>query len=80
MTLEGDKMEKIGAILCKIFGLKEGDLNDNLTMKDVGRWDSLTHMDLITSLESELNIEFDMDEIMSMKDIKSIKKITTKKV
>ena len=80
MTLEGDKMEKVGAILCKVFGLKEGDLNDNLTMKDVGRWDSLTHMDLITSLESELNIEFDMDEIMSMKDIKSIKEITAKKV
>ena len=72
-------MEKIDTILCKVFGLKEGDINADLAMKDVGRWDSLTHMDLITSLESELNIEFNMDEIMLMKDIKTIKDITEKK-
>ena len=72
-------MEKIDTILCKVFGLKEEDINADLAMKDVGRWDSLTHMDLITSLESELNIEFNMDEIMLMKDIKTIKDITEKK-
>ena len=42
---------------------------------DVDEWDSLTHMDLITTLENELNIEFSMDEIMIMRDIKSVKDI-----
>jgi len=73
-------MEKVDTILCKVFGLKEDEMKDDLTMKDIGRWDSFTHMDLITSLESELNIEFGMDEIMTMKDIKTIKEITGKKV
>jgi len=73
-------MEKVDTILCKVFGLKEDEMKDDLTMKDIGRWDSFTHMDLITSLESELNIEFGMDEIMTMKDIKTIKEITGKMV
>lgn len=77
---EFNKMKKIDAILCKVFGLKESEINADLAMKDVGRWDSLTHMDLITSLESKLHIRFEMDEIMLMKDIKSIKDITAKKV
>ena len=42
-------------------------------------WDSLKHMDLITSMEDELKIKFSMDEIVIMKDIKTIKKIINKK-
>ena len=72
-------MEKVEKILCRVFGLKEDEINDDITMESIERWDSLTHMDLITSLESELDIQFDMDEIMSMTDVKTIKEILKKK-
>ncbi len=78
--MEEDKLENVDAILSKVFRLPKDDMTDDLTMESVVRWDSFTHMDLIASLESELNIQFDMDEIMSMKDIKSIKEITMNKV
>ena len=49
-------------------------------MKDIKIWDSLTHMDLITSIEAGLNIQLTMDDIMSMKDIKTIKNIVQEKL
>lgn len=67
-------------ILSKVFGLKEEEIKDELTMQDIERWDSLTHMDLITSLETGLDIRFSMDEIMAMTDVKSIKTIVSQKV
>ena len=66
-------MEKLNTILCDVFRLKKDELKDELTMKDIKIWDSLTHMDLITSIEAGLNIQLTMDDIMSMKDIKTIK-------
>ena len=73
-------MKKLDQILCNVLRIKEEELNDNITMKDVEKWDSLKHMDLITSIEDELEIQFSMDDIISMKDIKTIKNIVNKKL
>ena len=37
-----------------MFRLKEEELNDSLKMEDVSRWDSLTHMDLISTIEDAI--------------------------
>lgn len=73
-------MNNLEQILCEVFRLKETELNDSLTKEDIEQWDSLTHMDLITSLEEGLNIQFTMDDIMEMQDIKTIKEIVSKKL
>lgn len=72
-------MDKLEEILCEVFRLKKDELNDSLTMTEVEYWDSLTHMDLITSIEEAFDIQLSMDEIMDMKDIASIKTIVLKK-
>lgn len=68
-------MEKLNTILCEVLRLSEEDIVDTLTMSDVERWDSLTHMDLVTSIEQGLGIEFSMDDIISMKDVMTIRTI-----
>ncbi|MCK9472188.1 acyl carrier protein [Sulfurimonas sp.] len=73
-------MEKIDEILCNVFRLKEDELNDELTMSDIEKWDSLTHMDLVISLEEGLDIQLTMDDIMSMKDVKTIKSIVQERL
>lgn len=73
-------MEKLNKILCDVFRLKDDELNDTLTMEDIEKWDSLTHMDLVTSIEEGLNIQLTMDDIMSMKDIKTIQNIVQDKL
>ena len=73
-------MDKVNKILRDVFRLKEEELNDGLTMEDVESWDSLTHMDLVTSLEEGFNIQLTMDDIMLMRDIKTIKSILKEKM
>jgi acyl carrier protein len=73
-------MKSINEVLSSVFRMKEESLNDDLTMSDIEKWDSLTHMDLITSIEENFDIELSMDEIMEMQDIKTIKKIVSDKV
>ena len=73
-------IEKLEPILCEVFRLELEEINDGMSMQDVERWDSLTHMDLVTSIEEGLNIQLDMDEIMSMIDFKTINAIVVRKL
>ena len=68
-------MKKLNNILCEVFRLKGNELDDKLTMEDIESWDSLTHMDLVTSIEDELNIQLSMDDIMNMTDIGTVRAI-----
>jgi acyl carrier protein len=64
--------EKLKKVLADVFNLKENDINKDLTKDDVSSWDSLTQMDLVTSLESEFYIELEMLEIASLTSVKTI--------
>jgi len=72
-------LENLDIILCEVFRLKNTQLDDTLTMNEIEQWDSLTHMDLIASIEGEFDIQLTMDDIMNMKDIKTIKTIVFEK-
>lgn len=71
-------MDSLMKLICEVFKIKE--IDENLNMNNIDSWDSLTHMDLITSLEEKYNIVFTMDEIMEMRSVKKIKEIVKKKV
>ena len=73
-------MDKVVKILAEVFRMKAELIDESLTRADVPRWDSLTHMDLITSLEENLNIQFDMDEIVEMQDYSTIRRLVNKKL
>ena len=66
--------------MSEVFRMNEEELKDELTMKNVENWDSLKHMDLILSIEKGLDIQFSMDDILKMKDIKTIRKIVKDKI
>lgn len=72
-------MDKIREILSDIFKMNTAEITDELTMKDVERWDSLTHMKLVVTLEETYNITLDAEQIMAMKNVKAIKEIIFKK-
>ena len=73
-------MSKLEKIFCEVFNIEKKMINETLSIEKLESWDSLTHMDLVTSIEKELNIEFTMDEIVKMQDIKTIKSIISKKI
>ena len=47
-----------------LFEVEESELNDSFTFQDVERWDSLTHLTLITDLEDAFDVMFETDDIL----------------
>jgi acyl carrier protein len=64
--------KKATRILSNVFGIKEADIHPDLTKADVGSWDSLKQMDLVTSLEKEYNITLGIPDIVKMQSVKAI--------
>lgn len=71
-------MERINEIIIKTLKVNNDEVEKDLTMADVARWDSLTHMDLIVTIENELNIQLTGDDIADMITFDSIRKIVAK--
>jgi len=68
-------MEKFNKIISKIFEMSETDIRDDLSSKDIPKWDSMNYLLFIAELEKEYNISFSMDEVMNAKCIGDIRKI-----
>ena len=47
-------------------------------MKDIARWDSITHMDLIVTIEDEFKIQLNGDDIAEMITFDAIRQIVHK--
>jgi len=68
---------KLKKIFEKIFRVKK---INNFTIKNSKKWDSLSHLDLISSIEEEFNIKFNMQEITEINSYKICLKILKKKL
>ena len=68
-------MEKINEIIAKTFKIALEEATKNLEMKDVDRWDSLSHMDLIVAIEEEFNIQLSGDDIAEMITLDNVRRI-----
>ena len=64
--------EKLKRLLMNIFNLTENEFSFNLTKQDITNWDSLKHMELITTIEKEFQVNLEMLEIVRMQSIPDI--------
>jgi acyl carrier protein len=67
--------EKIKQVFNSVFQVSPEQVSDTLSPQDVSGWDSLGHVRLVTALQEQFGVEFDVDEIMSMENVAEIKKI-----
>lgn len=44
-------------------------LTDSMSANDVDRWDSLTHMLMVTAVEKEFGIKFKLKDLNKMKNV-----------
>jgi len=72
--------EKLKLVFVKVFKDKKITLNNKMSAKDRKDWDSLKHIDLISSIENEFKISFSLNELSSMKNVGDIIKIIKKKI
>lgn len=71
---------RLRSILAGALGLSPERIEQELAQQSDGDWDSLTQMDIVTTLEAEYNFELTFDEIVSMTSVASIVKVVGKKL
>ena len=61
--------EKLNGVFRSVFSDKTLTVNDETTASDVDGWDSLMHITLISAVEDEFDIKFDMKSVVAMKNV-----------
>lgn len=74
----GITLEKLQDIFRSAFS-SEVEINIETTKDNLPDWDSINHLNLIVELEDSLNIQFQPDEIESMKSVKVLLDLIQKK-
>lgn len=73
-------LEKLTVIFRTSFNDSELVLNDEMSAKDVDDWDSLTHMLMISEIESQFGIRFKLKELNQLKTVGDMATILEDKV
>lgn len=62
-------MKKLEVIFRDVFDDDSICLTESTNAKDIEEWDSLTHISILASVQDEIGVSFDMDEIIAMKNV-----------
>lgn len=64
-----DTFEQLNSIFCKVFDDKDIKITPETTANDIDEWDSLSHINLVVSIERGFGIKFKNSEIIKWKNI-----------
>jgi acyl carrier protein len=66
--------QKIAEIISVILDIPVNEINEDISRENTAVWDSLKHIQIITALEEEFDVEFEDEEIEAMTDMKKLVK------
>lgn len=66
---EREIVEKLEASFRKVFNMNTLEIKREMTANDIDKWDSLTHMLLISEIEDAFEIRFKLKELNRMKNV-----------
>lgn len=61
--------EKLTGVFSDVFDDDSIELHDSTTAADIEDWDSLTHIMLLSAIEDEFDIRFDMKAVQGLKNV-----------
>ncbi len=61
--------EKLTEVFRDVFDDEDLTIKDETTANDIEDWDSLTHITLLSSVEDEFGIRFDMKAVQGLKNV-----------
>ena len=73
-------LDKVNEIFQDVFDDETITVADATTAEDIEDWDSLTHITLISEIESEFGFKFAMKDVLGMKDVGEMLDIIEKEV
>jgi acyl carrier protein len=69
---------EVKKILANVLEIDIATIFDNATQKDIAKWDSLQHLNLIVEIEDKYDISIDPEDISEMVSIDKIIEIIKK--
>ena len=72
-------MGKLEEIIAKVFELDISKIKKEMTPLDIEMWDSLSQLNLISTIEKEFQIKLEIDQIFTVTKIGDIYNLLTKK-
>lgn len=69
---------EVKEILARVFEIDILTISDNATQKDISKWDSLQHLNLIVEIEDVYDISIDPEDISEMLSIEKIIEVINK--
>lgn len=71
--------ERVTPIFHNVFADDSIIITNEMSAKDVERWDSLNHLSMISSVEKEFGIKFKLKELVGMKNVGDMLNLIQKK-
>lgn len=59
-----NNMEKYTEVFTSVFDVDPSELNEEFNFKDIEKWDSMTHLTLISELEAAFDVFFETEDIL----------------
>lgn len=73
--------EEVLAIILKNLKISSDKINDkNISMNKIPQWDSVAHVEIISSLEDKYEFQFTSEEISSFTSFQNIFNVVEKKI
>jgi acyl carrier protein len=71
--------DRLKGVILTVLGLPEFNFQDDTTANMVPKWDSLSHLSVITAIEAEYAVKFRATEILKLKTIGDLQKLVDSK-
>ena len=62
-------LEKLNEVFHDVFNNNDIVVTEQTNANDIEEWDSLIHITLISAVEDEFDVSFDMKTVVSMKNV-----------
>jgi len=73
-------LEPLNGIFCEVFDDDDIELSAEMTADDIDGWDSLSHVNLIVTIEARLKIRFTQKELLTFKNVGDLMKSIESKI
>lgn len=73
-----DNLSKFNGIVSKFLRIDVNEIQNNLSPDNTINWDSLTHISIITAIESNFDISININDVEKMDSIGNMKEILNK--
>ncbi|HSH66092.1 MAG TPA: acyl carrier protein [Bacteroidia bacterium] len=77
--IQTDNQTKLNQVFKRVFDDENLKIENWMTAKDVDGWDSMSHLQLIVSVEKEFNIKITGAEVMRLKNIGDLLELVNQK-